>query len=427
MDLSPVEPTHDGTVAQQLVSQLPNSQSLDLEHHKSKLYTYYGDAERFVLVAGDELDSKQASWALLYGLSERHGRRLQLVLPKEEAFATRQRAPWMTEDARPEILIHANGAIEPTIPWSRQDTINNVTAWAKSRPVGSQPPGPEAEFKAASTPAHLGDDSERVRDLVEWATIHPQLDASHVQGSRSWHCAGQKVLTLENRHHVIKIRAGIHDKARTANPDVILAAGTSLTEDQLAALKSEVLDGIQDRLAGDFRKPDEHWLQSVLRRNPSVVGVETPALREVPAWRPSGADGQFGRGFLDLLGLDGHGDIRLVEAKLAKSTDDMTLMQGLDYHVWARAYEHAIRNKLSAPERARLRLHYVVGVAHRNKQLLPARVYKYADSLDTKAVPFRFHVVRGWDTLLPDERPTLQPQLWTENALPSPDGPETAH
>ena len=407
-----------GEDAQALVSKLPSAQALMIEHHRSKLYSYYGDAERFVLVAGDELDSKEASWALLYGLSERNHRKLVLVLPEGEAFATRQRAPWLTTVARPEIWLHANGSIERAAPWSRQDTIDKVTAWAESRPVSSKPPGPEAEFKEASTPAHLGDDSDRVRALAEWATIHPQLDASHVQGSRSWHCAGQKVLTLENRHHVIMIRAGIHDKARTANPDVILKAGSVLNQQQLEALQLAVLDGIQDRLAGDFRKPDEHWLQSVLRRNPSVVGVEAPALREVPAWRPSGPDGQFGRGFLDLLGLDGHGDIRLVEAKLAKSTDDMTLMQGLDYHVWARAYERAIRNKLSAPERARLRLHYVVGVAHRNPRLLPTRVYKYAESLDTTAVPFHFHVVRGWDTLVPDDRPTLKPQLWPENALP---------
>jgi hypothetical protein len=37
-----------------------------------------------------------------------------------------------------------------------------------------------------------------------------------------------------------------------------------------------------------------------------------------------------------------------VEAKLAKSSDDMTLMQGIDYHVWAHAYRDALAEKLSA-------------------------------------------------------------------------------
>ena len=87
----------------------------------------------------------------------------------------------------------------------------------------------------------------------------------------------------------------------------------------------------------------------MLRRDPSLVGVESPALREVPAWRPAGAVDSFGRGFIDLLGLDGHGDIRIVEAKLAKSSDDMTLMQGIDYHVWAHAYRDALQR--SCPPR----------------------------------------------------------------------------
>lgn len=236
-----------------------------------------------------------------------------------------------------------------------------------------------------------------MRQLVEWATSHPQLDAAHNQSTRSWLCAGQKVLSLDSGPGLVQVRAGIHDKQRMSAPDESVAPGQALTPEQVDVLQQNVASAIAARIepGGRYCKPDEHGFQSVLRRDPSLVGVESPALREVPAWRPAGAAGSFGRGFIDLLGLDGHGDIRIVEAKLAKSSDDMTLMQGIDYHVWAHAYRDALAEKLSAPNGAQLRLHFVIGMVGGDKKLFHPRLADYASCLDSTAIPFQFHAVRA--------------------------------
>lgn len=410
------------TTAKHLIGQLPHASDLVPTKLPSTLYHYFTDGDRLVVVAGEAATTKHAGWALVYGLSElskRPEHQLVLVLPAAHAFSTAQRVPWLKPEAQPEVWVHEHGYLEPVHILSRDQTVENVLIWAEMFTKSAKAPGPETELTKASTPYHLGEHSECVAALVEWATSHPQLDASHLQTARVWHCAGQRVLSIQHQAGAITIRAGIHDSAQMANPDVILTPGQVLSEDQLVELQKQAAGGIAERLGGLYLKPDEHWLQSVIRRNPSLVGVESPALREVPAWRPSGAPGTFGRGFLDLLGLDGHGDIRLVEAKLAKSNDDMTLMQGLDYHVWAQAYQHAIRQKLSAPKKARIRLHYAVGVKPGDPQLLPTRVYQYAHALDTEAVPFRVHVMAGWDTLKPDPRTKLATRPWSESELPT--------
>jgi len=408
-------------VAPRLAQQLPGQ--LPAEHHASKLFSYFGDSDRFVVVAGAQ--SEKIGWALVYGLAVRKGRRLVLVLPHDAAFATIQRVPWLTEEARPEIWLHQDGALQdaPARERSRPDTIEAVRAWARKKSDGAGPatePGPATELRAASTPKYLGEQSAGVRQLVEWATSHPQLDAAHNQSTRSWLCAGQKVLSLDSGHGVVEVRAGIHDKTRMSAPDESLAPGGTLTLEQVSALQQNVASAIAARIepGGPYHKPDEHWFQSVLRRDPSLVGVESPALREVPAWRPADAVDSFGRGFIDLVGLDGHGDIRIVEAKLAKSSDDMTLMQGIDYHVWAHAYRDALAEKLSAPNGARLRLHFVVGAMGGDKRLYPRRLADYAGCVDSDAVPFRFHVARGWHTQVPPSRQEIDTQSFPDGKLP---------
>ena len=400
------------TTAAKLAKRLPGE--LVREAHKSGRYAYFGDTDHLVLMVGAE--AKDVNWALAYGLAEALDRRLVLVLPEGSTFATQQRAPWLTDQARPEIWVHNGQTVSRTKPFTRDDTIANVVKQAKKASRGA----PAAELAAASTPTHLGAGAAGVSALVEWATSHPQLDAGHRQGDRSWLCAGLKVLSLKSGRDGVQIRAGVHDGPRSRKADLRVGKGEELTAQELSGVIAGVQAGITARLSrnGKHHKPDEHWFQSVLRRDPSLVGLESPALREVPAWRPAAARGTFGRGLLDLLGLDGNGDMRLVEAKLAKSTDDMTLLQGVDYYVWARAYEDALRDKLSAPRKARLRLHYAVGQTESDRRLLPPRVGSYSYALDTDAVPFTFHVVTGWAGRVPDARPQMTTTAFDANKLP---------
>lgn len=131
-------------------------------------------------------------------------------------------------------------------------------------------------------------------------------------------------------------------------------------------------------------------------RNPKLVGVEQPALREFPAWRPrDDAAREWGRGLIDLMGIDGHGDIRIVETKLAANADELLIPQGLDYYIWAQAYIGEVRQQLSAPPKSRIEIHYVIGAntsgsIHIAKHA-PAQVTALIDE-----VPWRFQTVRDW-------------------------------
>jgi hypothetical protein len=167
-------------VAPGLARQLPGQ--LTVEHHRSKIFSYFGDSNRLVLIAGAQ--SGHAAWALVYGLAERESRHLVLVLPHDAAFATMQRIPWLTAESRPEIWLYQDGALQdaPVPERSRPDTIEAVRGHASKKSNGA---GPAGELRAASTPKYLGEQSAEVRQLVEWATSCPQLDAAHNRSTRS--------------------------------------------------------------------------------------------------------------------------------------------------------------------------------------------------------------------------------------------------
>ena len=48
--------------------------------------------------------------------------------------------------------------------------------------------------------------------------------------------------------------------------------------------------------------------------------------------------------------------------------------QGIDYYVWAHAYRDALAEKLSAPNGAELRLHFVIGMVGGGKKLFHPRL-----------------------------------------------------
>lgn len=108
-----------------------------------------------------------------------------------------------------------------------------------------------------------------------------------------------------------------------------------------------------------------------------------------------------------------------MEAKLAKSSDDMTLMQGIDYHVWAHAYRDALAEKLSAPDGAQLRLHFVIGMVGGDKKLFHPRLADYASCVDSTAIPFQFHTVQGWHTKAPSLRQEINTQSFPVGEIPT--------
>jgi hypothetical protein len=136
-----------------------------------------------------------------------------------------------------------------------------------------------------------------------------------------------------------------------------------MSADTLATVKADIQAGIHQRMFGVAKKDDEHWLQAVLRRHPEVLGLEQPVLRELPAWRPQGSGKKKGtirgRGFVDLAGLDAAGRLVLVETKLG--TDEMLVLQGLDYYVWANANRGRLTTRLDCGLRVDFEISYCVG------------------------------------------------------------------
>lgn len=205
------------------------------------------------------------------------------------------------------------------------------------------------------------------------------------------------------------VRAGIHAGDAPEPSSRVVPRGQVLAGPALRTVQAQVEDGIAARLSGDYHRPDEHWLQAVIRRDPALVGVEHPALRELPAWRPHGGKSAWGRGFVDLIGTDGRGDIRIVETKLAANIDEMFFLQGLDYYVFACAYRDVLLERLNTPRTADLVLHYVLGAS---PGTATARPSPYARALD---VPWRFQEIYDWfDLPAPagGTRTVLQPLGW---------------
>ena len=201
----------------------------------SDRFAYFADERRFVIVAGPQ-EGSHVDLAFAQGLEQRGNRRLMLILPKDHAFATLQRAPWFKTEVRPDMYLHDGVTAHLCDLPAQDETVKRLDAKHKG--------SPENELRKAATPAHLGARSSAVYDLVEWATKEPSLDASHRRGERSWHCMGQKVLSIKGTTIGLTIPAGIHySKPGEAPVPVTVRKGESLEPAQLAAIKRRVEEG----------------------------------------------------------------------------------------------------------------------------------------------------------------------------------------
>ena len=250
-----------------------------------------------------------------------------------------------------------------------------------------------------------------MKALTDWATAQPHLYPAHTQSYRAWHYLGQSVLQLIRTKKGVRVRAGIGDKAG-AFGTYRTTVGPGEIGDRIDACVSAVEKAVEARRpGGGMHKADEHWLQAVLRARPHLAGIEEPALREVPAWRPSPetSSSDISRGYVDLLGLDGAGDIRVVETKLASAEDPMLILQGIDYVVWATAYADALRRRLNANPAARITLCYLVGAAGPKGDSVVFSPYAQAvlDAVDRSAVTLTFLGLVGWFGADADIHPTV--------------------
>jgi hypothetical protein len=324
---------------------------------------------------------RDADIALAHGLALRSvgsesPKKLVLVLPEGHVQPTLRRQRWLAGDI--DVWAHAGGRAVPA-----------ERAELDRRPVDDRPM------------MHLGDSSAQVSDLVEWLSQQGDLDDAHRPDKRAWQCRGQLVLVLSKAAgNGISIVAGSEAGAdKTRLHKTVLAQGETLTDDELQIIVGIVQEAITKKL--DARGRNEHWLQSIIRRRPGLLGLESPVLREVPAWRPigDGADraGAWGRGFIDLLALDGHGDLEIVETKVAQ--DSMMVLQGVDYLDWAERIE--VKRQLAARLACAVEvphvLHFVIGDELDGTADAGRYAIAQAEALRPE-VSFRFSFVRNWRT-----------------------------
>lgn len=104
---------------------------------------------------------------------------------------------------------------------------------------------------------------------------------------------------------------------------------------------------------------------------------------------------QWGRGYIDLIGVDGHSDIRVVETKLADNQDDLLVFQGLDYYIWAQAYRDALVRRLGASTKSALEIHYVIGDTTDGQIHISRFAAAQVRSLDD-AIRWRFQTIHNW-------------------------------
>lgn len=380
----------------------------------SRRFAFFADDKQLAVVAGAQ-EGDDVELALAYAVRHAKGRALTLVLPQSHTNATTQRVPWLREAFRPTIYTHQDGRdIKPLPPLTKQATVDALAEPRKGL-------SPADELMKATVPAHLGKATDGVWSLVEWATTSPLLDSGHRSGERSWLYAGQRVLSLTRTRGGVSILAGIHYGGTKKPTALVVKDGQHLCENAFAAILVTVNDAIDQRKfkgTKAIHRADEHWLQAILRRGPHVVGVEQPALRELPAWRPHDSNQKWGRGYLDLLGLDGHGAIRIVETKLANNSDDLLVLQGLDYFVWATAYLGVLWSRLGAAKGADLEIHYVLGADPKDDSVkLSPCTPTLAAALDSD-VRWRFQVVHDWFHQ-PDQASAVRATILAPAKVPS--------
>jgi hypothetical protein len=351
---------------------------------RSARFAYFEDDARFVVVAGPQ-EGRDVDLALAYGLTWRGTRELGLVLPQDCSTATRQRMPWLAPGIVRLWEHGSSGVVEQATP-DRADALEAV------REQGA----------TDATPVLRADDDAGADDPVarHLGSLADDLglDPAHRRGQRSWHVHGLRVLSMTGSRGGHVVRAGVH-RGDTDRAPLTRTLVSDLDDRELHDIRAAVLAAADERrtpgeVPGGLHRPDEHWLQSVLRSRPGLADLEEPVHREVPAWRPTDGGG-WARGFIDLLGRGPDGSIRLVETKVAGNDDARFVLQALDYFIWASAHRPALADALGLDRTAPVDLRLLVGADVDGGIALsrysPAIARALADD-----VPWTFAAVRDW-------------------------------
>jgi hypothetical protein len=268
--------------------------------------------------AGDEV--------LAYGLAWQHNRDLHLVLPEDMIAEALTRKAWIDTEVR---IWHYDGDGTPR-------AVPSVGRFQLFSHLSDLPP-------RKSKAAVLTNEHE------SWlAGIETEGLTRHARSYVSWHCEGLQVLKVTKSKGGLRIQAGVQYsgvKRPEGREPFNKVFSNAPTPAELAVINAKVQLAIEDG-GSQTSQMSEHKMQATLIDQPDVLGL-TKLWREFPAWRglrtssfsPSGRPG-----YIDFLGADADGVLHVVETKIGH--DPKVVLQALDYAIWVKANDEAIRETL---------------------------------------------------------------------------------
>ncbi|HEV2280292.1 MAG TPA: hypothetical protein VGS02_19080 [Acidobacteriaceae bacterium] len=305
--------------------------AMDLEHSFGPAYARgvltRGQSAWAVLGVGSEEPAAVIEGALTLGIlwlayCREHGagRRvfqgLRIVVPEGSAAATRARMAWMNPGIAQWELYELN---------ARTGRISACSV-AKDGNLDLQ------LLHAPDTKAILERSAATVAQLR--AMLPPELDAQTEIRAKS---ATEIAFSLHGLEYA-RIRHGLAPGSFARRDEVVFGAGPS--ETPLDEVTEDLFRDLMDRLVQSrhpaakardalYRLQPERWLESVLRRDLSVLD---PLLRDAPVYSQVPAFASASRGVLDMLTVNCKGRLVVLEIK---ADDDLQLpLQALDY--WER-------------------------------------------------------------------------------------------
>jgi len=249
---------------------------------------------------------------------------LKMIVPRGMATLTLSRMAWLNENAAQWELWELDQKTEEI---EQRDAADHGNLTTRLMHLPNETAAKERFAESAARVMALV--PEAMREVVE-------------QRLRS----GSELAFLLHGLEFARVRVGYAGNSFNSAQEITFGAGaneTPLSSENEMELRELVARLFARRAAaGDKRDPlyrmqPERWLESVLRRDVSLIDAHLRAghvYTQVPAFAASD------RGMLDLLGVTNDGRLAVIELK---ADDDLHLaLQGLDY--WVRVRWHHLQN-----------------------------------------------------------------------------------
>ncbi len=340
----------------------------------SSRFVFMENEDRLVVLAGAQEKQTDLDKALAFGLAWLGDRDLVVVLPEHGDSPSVQRSAFFSRNIR--IFTHDDTTLTEAPPL----TQGEVFALYKD-PLETSVP-------------NLKDREIWVAKLLKWANSHPDLRTAHRPSYLAWHCLGRLVLRIRRVRDGLEISSGVHagvpsEKYAPQITKVIKSTLGATDDKQLRAAASEA---IQRRMNGHDLGHLEHFLQARLFDHAAMIGLKPGSVRrEFPCMRP-GSSHKPRRAYIDLIGLDTKSVCHLVEAKIGG--DEMLVLQGLDYHIWAMAHQKQLADYFGVKSEMRFALDFVVSAKDGGKAI-GRYTAAQAAALDG-GIRWQFHEVSEW-------------------------------